>query len=527
MNTTKELPIDALEPSRTNPRRTMDKSGVSELAASIRANGLLQPLLVRPIADANGKYEVVCGNRRLVALRESGVQQCAVTIRDLSDDEAADAQQVENLQREDVPPLEEGEAFTALVKKHGLDNVAARIGKTTAFIRRRMMLTRLTGTARKLLQNGTLPIKAAELIAAVEDDAIRKRLCDGIDDRGITPGEVADYLQRSVLQRLSGAPFDKTKVYSCPHEDGRVCADCPFNTGAAKGQLFPELAKEARCLNSKCFQAKADAEFKVRADAHVAKGGGTLGEKDAKRCWPHSHGYFDSSHFVPLDNLRQPGKAVKFEIAKKDILIVQNPHTKHSYFVVPRPVADAIRKRVNGDAKSQNGAEDSHRQERRRQRIEGEKRKQLRIAYAKAFGKVAAIEAKVYPALATALAGRLSYDQWRVVLAARGIDRPKGMTWEQERRFEKKLVGGLAKSQVAGFVLQCVAIMADPFSVDAPTRALAAAAGLNRRKIEQAVDDAIKEQFTAPKPHAAKAVASVRSRSSQVSRTIPVAGRAA
>ena len=96
MNTTKELPIDALEPSRTNPRRTMNKAAVSELAASIRANGLLQPLLVRPISETHGKYEVVCGNRRLLALRESGVQQCAVTIRDLSDDEAADAQQVEN-----------------------------------------------------------------------------------------------------------------------------------------------------------------------------------------------------------------------------------------------------------------------------------------------------------------------------------------------------------------------------------------------------------------------------------------------
>jgi hypothetical protein len=234
----------------------------------------------------------------------------------------------------------------------------------------------------------------------------------------------------------------------------------------------------------------------------------------------------DDSHFVPLDTVRQAAKVAKIEIVPKDILIVQNPHTKHSHLVVPRPVAEAIRKRANGDAKSQNGAEDSHRQERHRQRIEGEKRKQLRIAYAKAFGRVTAIEAKVYPALATALAGRLSYDQWRVVLAARGIDRPKGMTWEQERRFEKKLVGGLAKGQVAGFVLQCVAIMADPFSVDAPTRALAAAAGLNRRKIEQAVDDAIRERFTAKKPHA-KAAGSVRSRSSKVSRTIPVAGRAA
>src|ERR1017187_1761910 len=156
MNTTRELPIEALEPSPTNPRRTIDKTATSELAASIRANGLLQSLLVRPIAGTKEKYEVVCGNRRLIALRECGLEKCAVTIREMTDDEAADAQQVENLQREDVPPLEEGEAFTALVKKHGIDKVAAEIGKSTAFIRRRMMLTRLTGAARKLLQRGTL-----------------------------------------------------------------------------------------------------------------------------------------------------------------------------------------------------------------------------------------------------------------------------------------------------------------------------------------------------------------------------------
>jgi ParB/RepB/Spo0J family partition protein len=525
MNTPRELPIEALEPSRTNPRQTMDKTTIKELAASIRANGLLQPLLVRPIADAKDKYEVVCGNRRLVALRESGVKQCAVTIRDLTDDEAADAQQVENLQREDVPPLEEGEAFTVLVKKHGLDNVAARIGKTPAFVRRRMMLTRLTGTARKLLQNGTLPIKAAELIAAVEDDAIRKRLCDGIDDNGVTPGEVADLLQRSVLQKLSGAPFDKTKVYACPNEDGRTCADCPFNTGAAKGQLFPELAKEARCLNGKCFQAKANAAFKLKADAHVAKGGGTLGEQDAKKCWPYSYDHFNHGHFAPLDTVRSEAKAVKFEIAQKDILIVQNPHTKEAHFVVARPVAEAIRKRVNGNTKSQNGAEES-RQERRRQRMEGERRRALRIAYAKSLGKVTAIDAKLYPALATALAGSLSADQWRVIVAAREIEKPKVMTWEQERRFRKNLVGGLAKGQVEGFVLQCVALVAEPFRVDAATRALAAAAGINRRKIEQAVDDAITEQFPPLKPHA-KAGAPVRSNSSESSRTASVAGQAA
>src|SRR5271156_5778008 len=100
------------------------------------------------------------------------------------------------------------------------------------------------------------------------------------------------------------------------------------------------------------------------------------------------------------------------------------------------------------------------------------------------------------------------------------------MTWEQAQRFEKKLVCGLAKGELAGFLLQCVALTADSFSVGVLTRALAAAAGINRRKIDQSVDEAIQSQFPAQKPHA-KSVDSVRSRSSAVSRTVSVAGQAA
>jgi len=530
MNTTVELAVAALEPSRTNPRRTMDKTTLGELAASIRANGLLQPLLVRPIADAKGKYEVVCGNRRLVALRESGIEKCAATIRELTDDEAADAQQVENLQREDVPPLEEGEAFSTLVKKHGIDKVAAKIGKTTAFIRRRMMLTRLTGQARKLLQSGNLPIKSAELIAAVEDEAIRKELCEGLDETGITPGAIAEYLRREVLVKLAAAPFNKLKVYGCPHEDGRVCADCPFNTGAEKGQLFPELAKDARCLNGKCFRAKADADFKLKAEAHAAKGGGVLGEKDAKRCWPYGHGsYFDDAAFVPLEAIRPVVKVAKYNLATKDVLIVQNPRTFEVRWVVPRSVAVEIwnkAKALTNGASHERGSDNPQRDERRRQRIEGEKRKSMRIAYTKALGAVTSIDAKFHPSLAAALAGKLNHDQWRVICAARAVEKPKGMTWEQERRFEKKLVSDLTKSQLAGFVLQCLVLIVDSFNVDTSTRTIASAAGINGKKIEEAVADAIRERFTARKPQSKADWASARSRRSEVSK-VSVAAKAA
>ncbi len=464
MNTTSELPIAALEPSRTNPRRTMDKITLGELASSIRVNGLLQPLLVRPLAESKGKYEVVCGNRRLLALREVGVETCAATVRELSDDEAAEAQQVENLQREDVPPLEEGEAFNTLVKKHGLEKVAARIGKSTSFIRRRMMLTRLTGLARKLLQNGVLPIKSAELIAAVEDEATRKELCDGIEDTGMTPAAIADYLQREVLVKLAAAPFNKAKVYGCANEDGRTCEACPFNTGALKGQLFPELAKDARCLNAKCFRAKADADYQLKAEAHAAAGGGVLGEKDAKKCWPYAYGsYFVDADFVLLDTIRPAARAAKVEIAPKDVLMARNPNTYGIHLVVARPVAAEIWKKAKAlNPEIANGTEDRERQQRRRERMEGEKRKALKIAYAKALGSVTALDPKVHYAMAEALAEKLGHDAWRVIFAARQIEKPKGLTWEQERKLKRKVLTDLTKSQLAGFILQCLALVVEP-----------------------------------------------------------------
>ncbi len=488
---------------------------------------MLQPLLVRPLAGAKEKYEVVCGNRRLLALRQNGAERCAAIIRELSDDEAADAQQVENLQREDLPPLEEGEALAALVAKHGLDSVAARTGKTAAFIRRRMMLTRLTGRARKLLQSGTLPIKAAELIAAVEEEAIRKKLCDGIGENGATPGGIADYLQREVLLKLNAAPFNKTKVYGCPNEDGRTCADCPFNTGVSKGQLFPELAQEARCLNGQCFHAKPDAEFELKAKAHAAKGGGVLGEKDAKRCWPY--GQFDPSAFVPLESIRKLAQTAKVEIAPKDILIVRHPQTKEAHFVVPRPVAERIVE--TGQPRPTPGkhrADDANRQELRKQRVEAEKRKALRIAYTKALGSFTTIDAKLYPAIVSALTGKLNCEQWRVLFAARGVQKPKGLTWEQDRRFEKKCVAGLAKGQLAGFVLQCVALLADSYCADAEyTRAIAAAAGINGKKIEEAITAAINQRFTASKPQPKSAAANSARSPKPESSKLSVAARAA
>ncbi len=526
MNTT-EIAVASLEASRMNPRRTMDKTSLKELAASIRTNGLLQPLLVRPTDEtkSKGRYEVVCGHRRLLALREAGVEKCAVSIRELTDDEAADAQQVENLQREDVPPLEEGEALAALVKKHGLEKVASRIGKSAAFIRRRIMLTRLTGEARKLLQAGQLPLKSAELIAAVEDEAIRKELCGDPHLLSGSTAEIAHYLQREILLRLAAAPFNKAKVYGCPDEEGRTCADCPFNTGAAKGQLFPELAKEARCMNAKCFRAKAEAEFERKAQAHTAAGGGVLDEKDIKKCWPYQGGYFHDSAFILLENIQPVARAAKCEIAAKHVFLARNPHSYEIKLVVPRPVAAEIWHKAKVATNGHAAHDEDGKQRRRRERIESEKRKAVRLAYVKALGTVTALDAKLYRAMAAALAEEMGHDAWRVIFAARSIDRPKGTTWEQEQKLKRKTVTDLDKSQLAGFILQCLALVVEPYSTDAHTRAIAGAAAINGSKLEETTAKEIRERFTA-KNAATKPVA-VSPRQSSAASTVSAARRAA
>jgi ParB/RepB/Spo0J family partition protein len=164
------IPLELIHPSPFNPRKAFDEAGLAELAESIRVNGLQQNLVVRPHPKKKEHFELMGGERRLRALQLLKAEGALCKIDEASDGESLARQLVENLQREDVKPMEEAEAFKALIESNPkvwtTATVAATIGKTQRFVQQRIALaTRLDPAARKLVEKGELSVEKARTLA--------------------------------------------------------------------------------------------------------------------------------------------------------------------------------------------------------------------------------------------------------------------------------------------------------------------------------------------------------------------------
>lgn len=163
------LLLGELTESPTNPRKGKDDALLDELAASIRAHGILQPLVVRVRDD--GRYEIVAGHRRFVAAYRAGLKSVPVTVRDLTIEQAREVQLVENLQRADMHPLHEAQGYRELVMQSKLDvaRIAERIGRTPQYVYDRLRLLDLSAASRKLFLAGKFTLGHAILLARLSE----------------------------------------------------------------------------------------------------------------------------------------------------------------------------------------------------------------------------------------------------------------------------------------------------------------------------------------------------------------------
>lgn len=156
-NSIRSLSIQALRPNRSQPRVAFDEESIEELAASIRAQGIVQPLIVTP--DGAGNYLIVAGERRWRAAQRAGLEAVPVVVRAAaSDRELLELALVENLQRSDLNPLEEADAYRVLHDQHGLshEDIALRVGKTRATIANTLRLLRLPALLQDFVRSGQL-----------------------------------------------------------------------------------------------------------------------------------------------------------------------------------------------------------------------------------------------------------------------------------------------------------------------------------------------------------------------------------
>lgn len=165
------LPIEMLEPGPFQPRSNFHADTLAELVDSIRARGILQPLLARPHPQNPGKYQIVAGERRWRAAQQAGLHDVPVLIRDLADTDAMAAALVENLQRQDLNPIEEGEGFRRLIEEFGLtqEQLGTAVGKSRSHVANAMRLLQLPPSVRIEVQSGRLSAGHARALLAHPD----------------------------------------------------------------------------------------------------------------------------------------------------------------------------------------------------------------------------------------------------------------------------------------------------------------------------------------------------------------------
>lgn len=189
-NGTATLSINQIEPNREQPRKLFNEQALEELAKSIEKNGIIQPLLVRPMLD--GSYQLVAGERRWRAARIAGLQEIPVTIREMTDEEASVFALIENLQREDLNPVEEAEGLKSLIETYGFTQEAAaeRVGKSRAAVTNTLRLLKLPKSVLELLNSGKISAGHSRALLALDDEKEMLRIAEAVVSQDLSVRQV-------------------------------------------------------------------------------------------------------------------------------------------------------------------------------------------------------------------------------------------------------------------------------------------------------------------------------------------------
>lgn len=192
-----ELSINELEPNRSQPRQSFNDEAMRELADSIAQHGVLQPLLVRPMLS--GGYQIVAGERRWRASRMAGLTAVPAIIRELTDSEVMQLALIENLQREDLKPLEEAHGYQVLIDEFGFtqEEISKTVGKSRPAITNALRLLNLPQEERSMLERGEMTAGHARTLLSFKDDAALHAAAKRVVNEGISVRELEKMAQKS------------------------------------------------------------------------------------------------------------------------------------------------------------------------------------------------------------------------------------------------------------------------------------------------------------------------------------------
>jgi ParB family chromosome partitioning protein len=196
------LPISLMQASAFQPRREIHQQPLEELAASIKANGVIQAIVVRPLPAASGaaKYEIVAGERRWQAAKLAGLTDIPVIVRPLSDKEAVAVALIENIQREELTSAEEARALKRLIEEFSLTHqeVADSVGRSRAAVSNLIRLLELPSSVVDLIDSKAISMGHARALLGLEDDAERQRLAQLIAERGLSVRETEHVVRKAM-----------------------------------------------------------------------------------------------------------------------------------------------------------------------------------------------------------------------------------------------------------------------------------------------------------------------------------------
>ena len=268
----RNLPLDSFIESALNPRRIFDEAALNELAESIRTQGVLSPVLVRPVGPHS--FEIVAGRRRYRAAQLAGVEYVPADIRELTDAQCLEISIVENLQRRDVHPLEEAEGFVALLRleepKYSIEQIAAKCGKSAGYVASRLRLTELAPAAIEAFTKDEIGLGHALLLAKLQPQQQEEALT-ACWQESYTGGSKAkrillsvrhlrEWIEHNILLELATAPFSKEDATLVP--EAGSCHDCPKRTGHNTLLFEGIAAQHDSCSDPACYAAKVDAHVK-------------------------------------------------------------------------------------------------------------------------------------------------------------------------------------------------------------------------------------------------------------------------
>ena len=330
MSAVQEISLKLIDESESNPRKQF--GNLEDLAEDIKRRGLLQPILVRPNGDE--RYELVFGTRRFRAAKIAKLEALPALVRPMGDQEALETQIVENSKREDVHPLEECDGYRALHEKYslGVEEIAAKVGMSRAYVYGRMKLSELARDGRKAFLDGDISASLALLVARIPSEASQREVLDEIDDARLSVREAEQWIQANFMLRLKGAPFSITDAALYP--EAGACSTCPKRTGNQR-ELFPEVKSADVCTDPACFAVKRERLFARRLEEAATTGQTVMDPERAKKVFPDRYsGPAKASGYVELDATyyQSPKSSTWRELLGKkgladvEIVMVQHPH---------------------------------------------------------------------------------------------------------------------------------------------------------------------------------------------------------